>query len=187
MKSYKFTGIVLGNTSWREKDRLVWLLTRWQGKQHFLIRGVRSLRSRRSGIFLTANIIRGIAYQSRNNLPVIGEVELIKAPLRRQYLGGLSMLLYLGEFLMRLLPENVPEPKIFDHLADILITLEYHQQVLKVIEFNIQLPKWLGFGRSEAAWSAYRQGQLMLAQREAENFLALVAERKFTSLQLLGR
>ncbi len=187
MRSYKFTGIVLGSYDWREKDRLVWLLTRWRGKQRFLLRGARDAKSRRAGLFLTANVVRGVAHVSGRGIAVIGEAELLQPVATAWRLNKLSMLLYLGEVLARLLPENVPEPMVFNAFLDILITRSPRQQVEKVVKFSIELPNWLGFGYSQEAWQEYQAGRLNQAQQKAEKFLVSLAERRLTSLQLLSR
>ncbi len=185
-RSFKFEGVILATRAWGEKDRFLWLFDRYRGKIGLLARGVRDSRSRRSGILITANIIRGVAYRRPGGIAVAGDLELLYSPWPGKQLGQLTMLLYLGEVLTYLLPENEPENEVFRRLLAILLLTERRQQTREVVKFSIQLPALLGFGQSAQAWRDYRLGQLVRAQRRAEQFLMQLTERKLTSLSLLA-
>ena len=113
MHTYKFEGIILNRRNFSETDRVITILTKNQGKQVFLARGVRKITSQRGPRVEIFNHIRGQAHQGKT-WDILGEVETINRYSNlRQNLSQIAAAYEVCELVDRLVPEN-------DHHQDLI-------------------------------------------------------------------
>ena len=77
MHSYKIEGIIIGRRNFAETDRVITVLTKTQGKQVFLARGVRKITSQRGPRIEMFNYIQAQIHQGKT-WDILGEVETLK-------------------------------------------------------------------------------------------------------------
>ncbi len=121
-------GIVLRSVKYGETSLISTLFTRDNGIQSFMVQGVRSTRSKSNKAVLLqpASLLDIVAYQKpQGNLHRIRDMQF--AHVYRQLQENItrnSIALFSVELLLRLLPENAPQPELFNMALDYFIQLD---------------------------------------------------------------
>ncbi|MDD3532249.1 MAG: DNA repair protein RecO [Candidatus Shapirobacteria bacterium] len=108
MRSYKIEGIIIGRRNFSETDRVITILTKSQGKQIFLAKGVRKITSQRGPRiemfnYIGAQIHRGKTWDILGEVNTIRRFDKLKKSLARVGAGY-----EVCELVDRLIPENDP-------------------------------------------------------------------------------
>jgi len=139
-------GITISSYPYKEKDRVIIIFSDKLGKIKAIIRSVRSLNSKRSGLsdeFLYEKIL---IYQKRNRF-TITDVSLIDAFVEaRAKIENYKVLLYIKELIILLTPYEQPDNKIFSLILNTLSTLESTDNPdTLLISFILYLLKYVGY------------------------------------------
>lgn len=119
MSTYTTEGIIIRSRPLGDRDRLLTLFTRNQGKMSVLAKGVRSLTSRRSPYLDLLN--HNIFYLSGHKLPIVTDIKPINGYHQlRQHLPHVSQLILVSELMENLLREGDVQPTLFERLEDLL-------------------------------------------------------------------
>ncbi|MEI7885647.1 MAG: DNA repair protein RecO [Clostridia bacterium] len=147
MKTVIIEGIALQQYASGEQDRRVLVFTREYGVLWILARGIRKINSKRRN--LVSPLVKSSLqlYQNRFGFH-LQQGEIIYAPVNiYQDVLALTRTIELVEILSKILPENLPEPQVFD-LLDLLLhrvdekTKESYRYFLV---FKCKLLQLLGF------------------------------------------
>lgn len=172
-RSYSSEGIVIQKNNSKESDRMFTILSQKYGKQRFLARGVRKIKSRKRGhlevfshIKFSASMVPG--------LDILTEVESINDyPQIRKNLHKMSLAFYFCEVTNKILREGERHENVFELLKTYLKRLEKETKLKDLrLLFIHDLLINLGF------WS---EDKKLL---EADSILDDVLERKLTSFEI---
>jgi len=182
-RTHKFQAFIIGQKEQGEKDRLITLLSKKQGKLVALAKGVRSITSKRSGILQTGNLVKGNLYE-KGNWFVLGEAELIWQPEEiRNSLALNAGLLYSCELANRLVPEKQENEPIFNLFGQTVKNLSINKRVEILVIYEVELLENLGFGVSPETIRLVRSKKWPEAQRKLQARLETVLERKLTGMK----
>ncbi len=121
--SYRLQAIILRHTDWGEADRLITLYSREEGKIRAVAKGVRKLRSRKSGHLEPFSEVNLLMARGRD-LPIITQAEAINPfTSLREDITLLSYASYVAELIDRFLIEEEPNQEIFQLLIHTLTRL----------------------------------------------------------------
>jgi recombinational DNA repair protein (RecF pathway) len=144
--TYRDTGIILQKYELGEADSLITLLLLDRGLTRTVAKGVRRLNSRKRGHVELFNQIDALLSQGRN-LDILSEASTINSfEAWRHDLGRISLAYYAADITLMLLPEQEPQPLIYQHLTQLLLWLDraLHPEML-VRWYEVQLLVNLGY------------------------------------------
>jgi DNA repair protein RecO (recombination protein O) len=145
-RSFRAEAVVLRHSDWGESDRMLTLYTRQMGKVRAIAKGVRKVRSRKSGHLepftrVNLQLARG------RDLFIVTQAEAIDTYLGlRDNLVRLGYASYIVELLDRFTYDEDENPSLFRLLTDTLMRL--HQEsdpVLAIRYYEIRLLDQLGY------------------------------------------
>lgn len=144
-KSFKTEGIVIKRKDFGEADRLLTIFTLHQGKISAVAKGVRRITSRRSGNVELLNrsqifLHKGKSFLILTEASAIDVYENIKSDLTLT-----TYAYHVIELIDKLLPENLPEPWIYENLIEVLRLLEQNPRQIFVRAFEAKLLSHQGF------------------------------------------
>jgi recombinational DNA repair protein (RecF pathway) len=124
---------------------MITILTPFKGKMTVIARGVRKILSRRSGSVELLNRSKLTIYQGQG-MPVLTEAQSINTyPKLKSDLTLSSYASHLSEITQRLIPEDTPQPEIFNLFVSVLEILEKNPRQIFVRAYEIKLLSVLGF------------------------------------------
>lgn len=121
MRSHLEEGIVIKRSNLGETDRIITLYTHDSGKLSLVAKGVRKSSSRRAGSFELFNHIRASVMETRSELGLVTEVEVVDSFSGwRMHLGRVYLAYQLCEIIDKLTPDHQPHPELFTLLSGYL-------------------------------------------------------------------
>lgn len=121
MHSHLEEGIVIKRSNLGETDRIITLYTLHTGKLSLVAKGIRRSTSRRAGSFELFNHIRASVIDTRGELGLVTEVEVLNSFSGwRIHLGRVYLAYQLCEIVDKLTPDHEPHPELFTLLSGYL-------------------------------------------------------------------
>ncbi len=169
-RTYKTEGIIIKRINYGEADKILTVFTREHGKVAVLAKGIRKLTSRKKGNLELFN--RSLLYIARGKaLDIIAETEIIDFfPQNEVGFEKLGKIYYLAEVIDRLVPEKVPERKIYEMFTNFIKNEKNLNDILKEILVH------LGFIDNARKNTNF----------DVENFIENLIERKISSKKMMG-
>jgi DNA repair protein RecO (recombination protein O) len=145
MAVFATEGIILKRSNYGEADRVLTVFTPFKGKIRVVAKGVRRIKSRRAGNVELLNRVKLHLYQG-TGAPVLTEAESIQTyPILKQNLTLSSYASHVAEITGRLLPEDQPNPGVYQLFAAILGILETNPRQIFIRAYEVKLLTELGF------------------------------------------
>lgn len=145
-RSYSSEGIIIHKSNSKEADRMFIILSKKYGKQRFLAKGVRKLKSRKRGHL---EIFSKVKFSAVNipGMDLLTEVESINDyPSIRRSLPKMSLAFYFCEVIEKILREGEVQNDVLQLLESSLERLEVKPNLkLQRLEFVHDLLILLGF------------------------------------------
>jgi DNA repair protein RecO (recombination protein O) len=145
-RSFRAEAVVLRHSDWGEADRMLTLYTRQMGKVRAIAKGVRKVRSRKSGHLepftrVNLQLARG------RDLFIVTQAEAVDTYLGlRDNLVRLGYASYIVELLDRFTYDEDENPSLFRLLTDSLMRLDQESDpVLAIRYYEIRLLDQLGY------------------------------------------
>lgn len=137
MRNYKTEGIIIKRINYKEADKILTVFTKELGKITVLAKGVRKLTSRKKGSLELYN--RCNLYVARGKtFDIVTETEILDFfPQNKISFEKLGRIYYLTEVIDRLVPEKVPEAKIYQTLINFIKIDGNLDDTLKNILLNL--------------------------------------------------
>lgn len=161
MAVFTTEGIIVKRSNFGEADRILTIVTPFKGKIKVLAKGVRRITSRRGGNVETLNKVRIQIFQGKG-MNLLTEAQSLETFQRIK--GNLILSAYgshVAELAERLLPEDQPNPEIYNLLLVVLTLLEKSPRQTFIRAYEVKLLVALGF------WSLDQIG----ASEEIKNIL----------------
>lgn len=151
MSSLTLEAIILRRSNFGEADRVVTVLTKNLGKIVVIARGVRKITSRRAGNVELLNIVKIGLFKGKGY--TLTEAQSIETfPRIKSNLSVSTAGFHILELIDKLLPENDPNPRVYDLARETLIEFERSPRQIILRWFEIKILKLTGF------WSLSRIG-----------------------------
>ena len=120
-KAHRCRAFILRTADYGESDRVITLLGEDLGKVAAIARGARSSRRRFGGSLEPFALLEVALAQGRGRLPRLAESSLLRAHAGlASSLARIGAAGYLLELVRETLPENQPEPRVFELVEDLL-------------------------------------------------------------------
>lgn len=178
MRSYKTEGIVLKRRNFGEADRILTILTKYNGKIQVKAPGVRRIPSRRSSHVELLNFSLLTLYASSGSfMPIVTEAQTLEDFSEvKDNLEKIGCAYYICELINGFCPDNQENREVFFLLQSTLSSLSRNNDMKLVIKyFEKELLTKLGF------WSEAKllqtQDSLMVMER--------LLERKLKTMRLM--
>lgn len=145
MRTYKDIGITFKQKELNEADKIISILTKYNGRVDAIAKGIRKITSKKAGnIDLIA--LSNFSFAKGKNLDIVTEVELINnfSKLKNK-LESTFTLFYICELLDNLLKAGERQKETFDLLMNLLLSLHINNHKLSVRAFELKLMKQHGF------------------------------------------
>lgn len=149
IRSFLSPAIVLGRKNIGETDRLMTVLTRFNGKMLLRAKGVRGVESKRRSHVELFNTIK-IQVIEGKSFPILGQTELLSdRSFLKSDLMSLRIAFHLVELVGKMLPEHERQEEVFDLLDRALSSISPQRwanepQLIDV--FETRLLTMLGYG-----------------------------------------
>lgn len=144
MPSIAVEAIILKRSNFGEADRVLTVLTKNLGKISVIARGVRKITSRRAGNVELLNIVKIGLFKGKGY--TLTEAQSIKTfPRIKSNLAVSTSAFHILEVINKLLPENDPNPAVYDLSAEILHEFEQNPRQIILRGFEIKILKLTGF------------------------------------------
>ncbi|MGB9521346.1 MAG: DNA repair protein RecO, partial [Anaerolineales bacterium] len=145
-RTFRLQALVLRHLDWGEADRLITLFSREEGKRRAIAKGVRKLRSRKSGHLEPFSQVNLLLARGKD-LPIITQVETIESfSALREDLHLLSYASYIVELVDRFTIEEEPNLEVYN------LIVHTYQRLSKGAEagfearyFDLQFLNAMGF------------------------------------------
>lgn len=145
LKSFKAEGIVLERRDFGEADRLLSVFSLQRGKITVLAKGVRRITSRRAGNVELLNRALMFLHQGKNFLILTEATSLDVYENIKKDLTLMTYAYHIIELIEKLMPENMPDPWVYENLKYVLSSLNVHPRQIFIRAFEIKLLTHLGF------------------------------------------
>jgi len=117
MRSLVVEGLVIKRENIGEADKIITLLTKEQGKIAVYAKGIRKVNSKRLGVLELFNHVSADILTKDNQKKIITEAQIINAfDNWKKQLGRTSVAYQLAEAVDKILPEDEPQPRVFQLL-----------------------------------------------------------------------
>lgn len=180
----KTEAFVIGQKELGEKDKIITLFSKEQGKIRVFAKGIRSIKSRRVGNLQTGNKIKTNLTQ-KDDRYFLGEIELLKSYQEiKKSLVLNAGLLSICEIVNSLLPENEQNESVYQLLSETLSKLNNKRRVEIIVIFEVKLLQALGYGIPENVGNYLNQKNWPKAQQEIYRYLETVSEKKIAGMKL---
>ncbi len=145
-RTFRLQALILRHLDWGEADRLITLYSREEGKRRAIAKGVRRLRSRKSGHLEPFSQVNLLLARGRD-LPIITQVETIKPfSTLREDLHLISYASYLVELVDRFTIEEESNPDVYGLLLNCFDRLSKGAEAaFEVRYFELQFLNSIGF------------------------------------------
>lgn len=175
---------VIGQKELGEKDKIITLLSKKQGKIRVFAKGVRSIKSRRVGSLQTGNRIKANLTQ-KDGRYFLGEIELLESHQEiKKSLVLNAGLLSICEITNSLLPENEQNESVYQLFLETLSKLNSKRRVEIIVIFEVKLLQALGYGIPESVNNWLNRKNWPKAQKEVSGYLEAVSERKIAGMKI---
>jgi DNA repair protein RecO (recombination protein O) len=145
MAVFATEGIILKRSNYGEADRVLTVFTPYKGKIRVVAKGVRRIKSRRAGNVELLNRVKLHLYQGMG-APVLTEADSIETyAILKENLTLSSYASHVAEITDRLLPEDQPNPGVYQLFAAILGILEKNPRQIFIRAYEVKLLTELGF------------------------------------------
>lgn len=179
MRSFKTEGIIIKRKNFGEADRILTVLTKYQGKIQVKAAGVRKIQSRRSSHVELLNHSALFIYKGRGALPVLTEAETLNSFQEiKDDLTKVGFSYHMCELIDGLCAENQENRVVFNLFKSTLDRLSDSEDIaITIHEFEVELLMLLGF------WPKDRVVKNVNTEYIFENIL----ERRLKSKSLLSK
>lgn len=149
-KTYRDQVLVLKKIDFAEADAILTLFGRHQGITSAIAKGVRRMKSRKSGNLELFNQIEVLMAEGRN-LDIVSEASVVDSfDHWREDIEAISLAYYATDITSLLLAEADPQPYIYDRLVELYAWLgRVNSLHLLVRWYEVQLLNHLGFWSSQ--------------------------------------
>ncbi len=145
LKSFKAEGFILKRRDFGEADRLLSVFSLQKGKITILAKGVRRITSRRAGNIELLNRAAMFLHQGKNFLILTEATSLNVYENIKSDLTLMTYAYHILELIEKLMPENMPDPWVYENLKYILSSLSTNPRQIFIRAFEIKLLTHLGF------------------------------------------
>lgn len=179
MRSHLEEGIIIKRSNFGETDRIITFFSHRLGKLSLLAKGVRRSTSHRSGALELFNYVRASVIDTRGELGLVTEVQVVDSFTSwRKHLGRVNLAYQLCEIIDKITPDHQPHPELFDILVKDLSQIsdlsDHWEPRFKA--WLVEIVKVLGY---------WPEGQAMPG--DVYKFIEDVASRPLHSPKLLDR
>ncbi len=185
MASRKFTvqAVVVGRKDFQETDKLIDLMTEYQGRIKGLAKGVRKINSRRLGSLELANWVEVLLYQAKT-FTIVTEVNNLDSDLGyRHDETKLGTMMYVCELTNHLLPEGQENRQAYRLLLKVREDIKAGR-LNEVVDFEANLLKILGYGVQLSTRKLLKAENYPLAHQELTQRIEEIIEHRLTSLEI---
>lgn len=185
MATKKFTvkAVVIGRRDFKESDKMVDLMTEYQGKILGLAKGIRKINSRRLGSLELSNWVKALLYQGKT-FAIITEVDNLDWDLDfRKDETKLGAMMYVCELTNHLVPEGQENNKVYYRLLKVREEIK-NANLGKVVEFESDLLKILGYGVKSSTKKLLNKGRFGQAHQQLKPRIEEIIEHRLTSLEI---
>ena len=180
---HKTNGIVLRSIKYGDSSLITTIFTAIFGVQTYIVQGVRSTKANQNkgGFFQPGMLLDLVVYQQpQKNMQRIREFRAayIYTGLQEDVVKN-SISMFSVELLLRLLPEQAPQPMLFDLAYEYFIALDkmsLHQVANFPLFFIIQCSKVLGYELNDAGSTLQFNSSMPFINDEDTSFLGLLLE-----------
>lgn len=174
MRSFKTLGIIIKRKNFGEADRILTIITPYQGKIKIVAKGVRKINSRRGAHVELLN--KSILTIHEGKLPILTEAETIKHyALLKSDLRKAGYAFYICELVDGLTAEHQENRNVFNLLERTLYDLEIIRDPRPLIKrFEQEILILLGF------WSRER-----MFLEDSDSFIENIMEKKIKTKRIL--
>ncbi len=201
---YQSRAIALNYIKHKESAIIAKLYTEEKGLQSFIVKGVRSKKTKKGlGLFQALQLVNiNATYLSKNNLQYLGEIGLADLQLSK----GIDMnknfiALFIAEVMTKILQENEVDKVLFQYIWDLKIELNNSTELAAnfPLHFLLNLSKILGFNPSEenlrgqyfnletAEFTDKSSSLIHFMNAENTNYLKLLLEQKEIDIPYINR
>ncbi len=146
MHFLKSEGIIINRLTLRDADKLLTIFTPDYGKLVCYARGVHNIKSSR---LTKLNIFSRIKFELivKNDRKTLTHVDLLSSYRHdKTDLNNIKRLFQMGELINELVPEEEPNPQVYDLLVTALEHLSRFPTVTYLYRFKLKLLRLLGYG-----------------------------------------
>lgn len=144
MSSFTLEAIILKRANFGEADRMLTVLTKNLGKISVIARGVRKITSRRAGNIELLNVVKIGLFKGKGY--TLTEAQSLKTfPRIKSNLVVSTCAFHILELINKLLPENDPNPAVYDLTKRVLEEFEDNPRQIILRGFEVKLLKLTGF------------------------------------------
>ncbi|MFH1535649.1 MAG: DNA repair protein RecO [Patescibacteria group bacterium] len=145
MQGFKVEGIILKRRNLGEADRILTVFSKSKGKISVLAKGVRRITSRRAGSIELLNRVSMYLHQAKSFL-ILTEAESIQTYQKlKEDLTLSTYAFHIIELVDKLTAENQENPKLYEHLVNVLQRLSKNPRQILVRAFEAKILSNLGF------------------------------------------
>lgn len=189
MKTFKTEGIIIKRKNYGEADKILTVLTKYNGKIQVRAVGIRRIPSRRSAHVELLNQSMLNLYRGRS-IPILTEAQTIEdfADLKNDLIK-IGQAYHICELIDGLCPENQENSKVYYLLKNILINLAENPYLdaysATIREFEIKLLTTLGYlpaGRQD-----WNKTNMLNEKFDTRDFIENILERRLKSLRLFAK
>jgi len=145
MRVLRTEGIILKRKNLGEADRILTVFTLHHGKIVILAKGIRRITSRRAGHVELLNRVIIYLHQSRG-MPIVTEAKSLDTfSTLKNDLTLSSYAYHILELVDKLTAENQENPKLYEHLVEVLRRLSVNPRQILVRAFEAKILSGLGF------------------------------------------
>ncbi len=146
MRYQKCQGIITGRLATRDSDLVITLVTKELGKLVCYARGVRQINSSRAAKLNLFSLVN-CELVEKSGRYLLTHTELSHSYRQsKQHLKDIGRLFEIGELVNALLPENEPNPRVFELLKKALYNLHRFRAPAYLERFKLRLLIDLGYG-----------------------------------------
>jgi DNA repair protein RecO (recombination protein O) len=179
----KTTGFVIGQKDIGEKDKILTLFSKDLGKIKVFAKGIRSIRSRRTGNLQTGNIVKATLSKT-NDRYYLGETELVEDQIEiKKSLVLNGGLLSACELVDRLLPESEENRKIYQLFSETIKNLSKRKRVEIIVIFEVKLLQALGYGTPRDVFGLIEKKDWSKIHKVVFKHLEAVSEKKLNGMR----
>jgi len=147
-KNFTAQGIVLGRRNFFESDRIIEIFTYENGRFRAVVKGARKPRSKLAGntdLFTHGNF----TFAKGKNLDIVTSIVPLDFFQRATSdLKKVALLFLISEALIKLLPTDVPNEKVFEETLNIFRKINRSDKLYLTYEYLYKLVVMLGYGFS---------------------------------------
>lgn len=145
MPTFTTEGVIIKRSNFGEADRLLTVLTPYKGKIRVLAKGVRRITSRRGGNVESLNQVKLHLFLGKQFFLLTEAISISTFSKLKDNLILSGYASHLLELCDRFLPENQPNPAVYELLVKTLNFLQNSPRQIFIRAFEVKLLSLLGF------------------------------------------